>query len=167
MAGDSCQRIKDLTYQKQVQIYSNWENEIMPEKTVKRAKNTLQKKHRAFNKPTRKIFLKFTQEFHLFVKVTSKRQSFSPLSLSLLFLPILIFICPCACYLHIYTFKQYMQPINAKRQNSQQLREMSAITVVGTVQLKGETSHLLQTGNETSHTVQGSYDQCPSGDFIP
>lgn len=53
-AGGSCQRIKDLTYQKQVQIYSNWENEIMPEKTIKRAKKTLQKKHRAFNKLTGK-----------------------------------------------------------------------------------------------------------------
>lgn len=53
-ASGSCPRIKDLTYQKQVQIYSNWENEIMPEKTIKRAKKTLQKKHRAFNKPTGK-----------------------------------------------------------------------------------------------------------------
>lgn len=32
----------------------------MPEKTIKRAKKTLQKKHRAFNKPTRKIFHNFT-----------------------------------------------------------------------------------------------------------
>lgn len=99
MAGGSCQRIKDLTYQKQVQIYSNWENEIMPEKTVKRAKNTLQKKHRAFNKPTRKIFLKFTQEFHLSVMVTSKRQSFSPLSLS----PhINIHLPMCMLFTHLY-----------------------------------------------------------------
>lgn len=56
-AGGSCQRRKDLTYQKQVQIYSNWENEIMPEKTIKRAKKTLQKKHSAFNKPTGNVFL--------------------------------------------------------------------------------------------------------------
>lgn len=105
-ASGSCQRIKGLTYQKQVQIYSNWENEIMPEKTIKRAKKTLQKKHRAFNNPTGKIFLKFTQEFHLFVMLTSKRQyvnvilylflcSFSPL----------IFICTCTYYLHVYIFK--------------------------------------------------------------
>ena len=63
-ASGSCRRIKGLTYQKQVQIYSNWENEIMPEKTIRKAKKTLQKIHRAFNKPTGKIFLKFTQEFH-------------------------------------------------------------------------------------------------------
>lgn len=36
----------------------------MPEKTIRKAKKTLQKKHRAFNKPTGKIFLKFTQKFH-------------------------------------------------------------------------------------------------------
>jgi hypothetical protein len=47
----SCQKIKDLTYQKQVQIYSNWENEIMPEKTIERSEKTLQKKHRASTNP--------------------------------------------------------------------------------------------------------------------
>lgn len=51
-ANGSCQKIKDLTYQKQVQIHSNWENEIMPEKTIKRAKKILQEKHRAFNQPS-------------------------------------------------------------------------------------------------------------------
>lgn len=56
-ASGSCQKIKDLTYQKQVQIYSNWENEIMPEKTIERAKKALQRKHRAFNKPIGKSSL--------------------------------------------------------------------------------------------------------------
>lgn len=51
-ANGSCQKIKDLTYQKQVQIHSNWENEIMPEKTIERAKKILQEKHRAFNQPS-------------------------------------------------------------------------------------------------------------------
>lgn len=82
-ASGSCPKIKDLTYQKQVQIYSNWENEIMPEKTIKRAKKMLQKKHRAFNKPTGKIVLRYTQELHLFRTLTSKGQRFS---FSLLFL---------------------------------------------------------------------------------
>lgn len=39
----------------------------MPEKTIKRAKKTLQKKHRAVNKPIGKIFRNFTQELYLFV----------------------------------------------------------------------------------------------------
>lgn len=32
---------------------------------------------------------------------------------------------------------------------------MLDITMVSPIQLKGETSHLLQTGNETNHTAQG------------
>lgn len=48
----------------------------MPEKTIKRAKKTLQKKHRAFNKPTGKIFRNFTQKLHLFVMWTSTGQYF-------------------------------------------------------------------------------------------
>lgn len=32
---------------------------------------------------------------------------------------------------------------------------MLGITVVSPIQLQGETSHLLQTGNETNHTAQG------------
>lgn len=108
-ASDSCQRIKDLTYQKQVQIYSNWENEIMPEKTIRRAKKTLQKKHRAFNKPPEINFLKFTQEFHFFVMVTSKGQYFG----FLLYIFFFALSPPVNTHLHTYllfthfTFTQY------------------------------------------------------------
>ena len=58
----------------------------MPEKTIKRAKKTLQKKHSAFNKPTGNIFL--IEEFHLFVMLTSKDNTLVFSSLSLLSLPI-------------------------------------------------------------------------------
>lgn len=54
-----CQKRRDLTYQKQVQIHSNWENERMPEKTIKRAKKTSQKKHRVSRLAFRTLSLFF------------------------------------------------------------------------------------------------------------
>ena len=42
-----------------------------------------------------------------------------------------------------------------KRRSSKSLKGKFSMTGVGTIQLKRGTPHLLQTGNETSHTAQG------------
>ena len=73
----------------------------MPEKTIKRAKKTLQKKHSAFNKPTGDAFLKLTEEFHLFLMLISKNRTFIFSSSS-------FFACSPHINIHLHTYALFI-----------------------------------------------------------